>query len=80
MTLQIEVGVDGRNYIRIDHKSLGWLIHAVTSASIGREDLPTVNSRVTRLNEELEVVSVGLRQPSEEQDIVQVARFTSFQQ
>ena len=60
MTLEIEVGVEGRNHVRIDHKPLGWLVHAVTDVSIGRENFPTMNSRVTRLHKKLEVMSVDL--------------------
>jgi hypothetical protein len=60
MTLEIEVGVEGRNHVRIDHKPLGWLVHAVTNVSIGREKFPTMHSRVTRLHKKLEVMSVDL--------------------
>lgn len=65
MALEIEVGVEGRNYFRINHETLRWLVHTATDTSTRRGNLPTINSQVTRLNEKLEVVSMGLRQPNE---------------
>ena len=62
MALEIEVGIQGRNHISIDYEALWRLVHTVTVVSTRQEDLPSANSRATRLNKKLEMMSTGIRQ------------------
>ena len=62
MALEVKVGVQGRNHIRIDYEALWRLVHTVTVVSARQEGLPSANSRATRLNKKLEMMSTGIRQ------------------